>query len=154
VGQPPQSRRLLGHFADRLGLALGVHREDALVVLVREPEAILVPARAFGKREVVEEDGGGAAHGSDPASVGLMSSSVRAADSGNRGITTIAAARAPMPVSAIDRPRLPSGSESTPATMSPATDPLTPRIASNAFDVPRTSVAKSSASRVPSAMPP
>ena len=36
--------------------AVGVHRDDALVVLVGEPQPAFVPARAFGEGEAVEND--------------------------------------------------------------------------------------------------
>jgi hypothetical protein len=53
----------------------------------------------------------------------------------------------------MDRPMPPKGSESVPAITRPATAPRTLTISNRAFDVPRSSVGKSSASRVPSAIP-
>ena len=126
VGQPAEPRRLLRHLDDRLRVAVGGHRDDALVVLVGEPEPVVVPARTLGEREVVEEHGRGAcAHGS--GTVLVAGCRVRradvveraAADSGSSGTTMIATRSAPMPVSAIERPSPPSGSESPPASPAP-----------------------------------
>src|SRR5207302_10814175 len=120
VREPPQPRRLLRHLDDRFRRAVGIHRDDPAIVLVGEPEAVLVPARALRKGEAVGNDRRRTrGHGLGPYSsyrVGLTSSRFCAADSGSRGTTVIAAMSEPMPVNAMAGPRPPSGS-TRPATI-------------------------------------
>ena len=55
VGQPAETRRLPGHRADALALALGVDGEHRALEEVGVPEAVLVPARPFAEVEAVDE---------------------------------------------------------------------------------------------------
>src|SRR5262249_30847327 len=133
VGKPSETRRLLLDLGDRLSGAVGIHRDDALVVLVREPQSAVVPARTLGKRETVEDDRDRSrCHGAGPyspsgrvACVGLTSSSERAAGSGSNGTTNSATRSEPTPVRATERPSPPSASDRPPATTRPVAEPST-----------------------------
>ncbi len=56
IREPSRPRGLLRYLDDRFRGPVGLHRHDPAVVLIGEPEAVLVPARPLGEGEAVGDD--------------------------------------------------------------------------------------------------
>ena len=70
VGEPAETRGLTGHLDEELLVgAVGLDREDAVTIEVREEQPSLVPARGLAEGQPLLDDGGSVLDGHGPSPV-------------------------------------------------------------------------------------